>query len=481
MPPRRVVRLDDAALTWAAALLWLATSAALQWSVVRFRVPIVLILTLAASGLIWLLWRRRAPVFDPRADRLVVPALLLGSGIATVGVPLFTYLRGGWRTAAVAVIVASAVVLAGLLWFAGRAPTLAPGRAYAVPPDPAPGSAGSWSASGTARTIALVSGVAHAALASIAILGDPAPRIDVWVMLQQSSDGLLRGSNFYEMTWSGSPGVHDMYSYLPWMTVLVAPGRWIAGDVRWSLLLASLLLFAGMWALSRGRTGRGPLVGAGLIAVLVVMPGTLTQIDQAWTEPLLAALLVWWAVLVTRGRAWWAVLPLALACASKQHMALLLPMLLVWRAFGWRRLLVVGASAAILIAPWVLTAPRAFLGDTVISLINFHPIRFANTWYLLFLNKFGIQLPFWVTGLIVLGAVGGAAVMVARRQPPIDELLRWLALVLLVANLVNKQAFYNQFWLSAALVLASFALGGPTGGPIGSASARREAVEPRQP
>jgi hypothetical protein len=45
-----------------------------------------------------------------------------------------------------------------------------------------------------------------------------------------------------------------------------------------------------------------------------------------------------------------------------------------------------------------------------------------------------------------------------RRRPGTDELLRWLALVLAVANLVNKQAFYNQFWLVGALVAASLAL-----------------------
>jgi hypothetical protein len=50
-----------------------------------------------------------------------------------------------------------------------------------------------------------------------------------------------------------------------------------------------------------------------------------------------------------------------------------------------------------------------------------------------------------------------------RRRPGIDELLRWLALVLAVANLVNKQAFYNQFWLVGALVAASLAL--PQGEP----------------
>ena len=52
--------------------------------------------------------------------------------------------------------------------------------------------------------------------------------------------------------------------------------------------------------------------------------------------------------------------------------------------------------------------------------------------------------------------------VVRRRQPDLPELLRWLALVLLVANLVNKQAFYNQFWLVAALVAASWATSAST-------------------
>jgi hypothetical protein len=44
--------------------------------------------------------------------------------------------------------------------------------------------------------------------------------------------------------------------------------------------------------------------------------------------------------------------------------------------------------------------------------------------------------------------------------------------VLAVANLVNKQAFYNQFWLSGALVVASLAL--PQGAPrFGVTGARR--------
>ena len=242
--------------------------------------------------------------------------------------------------------------------------------------------------------------------------------------------------------------MQDFFPYLPWMAVLTAPGRWLAGDVRWAVLSWSLVLFAGLWALARGRVERA----AAVTAVLVLAPGTLTQVDQAWTEPLLAALLVWWAVLVRRGKAWWAIVPLALACASKQHLALLAPVLLVWRPFGagarWRPGPWPGCSCCRGSSP----RPAAFVDDTVTTLLNFHPIRFANTWYLYALNEHGVTLPFWVTGAAMVGVVAVATYAVWRRQPGAAELLRWLALVLAVANLVNKQAFYNQFWLVGALV-----------------------------
>jgi hypothetical protein len=176
---------------------------------------------------------------------------------------------------------------------------------------------------------------------------------------------------------------------------------------------------------------------------------------------LLLAGVVWWAVLVDRDRAWWAVVPLALACASKQHLALLLPVLLLWRPFGVRRTLATGLLTGLLIAPWFLAGPADFLHDTVTLLVSFHAILFANTLYLLALNVFGVTLPFWLTGLVVLGALVVIMGVVHRRQPDLPEVLRWLALLLLVANLVNKQAFYNQYWLAGTLVVVSLALAAP--------------------
>ena len=434
-PTTRPAGPNPAYAGYALAGLWLACLGVLQWSVVRFRVPIVLTLTVGAIGLgVWL-WRRTEVRSVPA---WLAPVVLLGSVAVTWAVPLFSYLRGAWLTAALATLSVVGIGAAALL-----------ARPNAV----------------RARTAYGLAVVGHVVTAAIATIGDPAPRIDVWVMLQQASDALARGENFYDMTWTGSPGVRDAFTYLPWTTVLLAPGRWLGGDVRWALSFWSVVLFAGIWALARPLAGDAPssdrataLRAAVPVAALVVAPGTLTQVDQAWTEPLLAAAIVWWAVLVRRGHAWWAVVPLALACASKQHLSLLLPLLLFWPAFGPRRAVATGALTGVLIAPWFLASPSDFVHDTVTLLVGFHPIRFANTWYLYFLNEHGVTLPFWVTGLVVLGALGVAAWTVARRRPEVDELLRWFAFVLLAANLVNKQAFYNQFWFSAALVVISLAV-----------------------
>ena len=416
-------------------LAWLVFFTALQWSVVRYRIPIVAALTAATLALAlwqWAGWR-------VTLHRPAVVVMLAGSALATLAVPLFSYLAPTGLAVATTLFVVVPLACAVLL-----CATIV--RAH-------------WAAGVVAVT-------GYAACAAIAITSSPRPRIDVWVTLQQAADGLGRGENFYAMNWTGSPGIQDAFTYLPWTAVLLAPGRWLFGDVRWALAFWTLAAVAGVWMLARGAAVRHTAgwvwTAAAVTGLLVLAPGTLTQLDQAWTEPLLLAGLVWWAVLVQRDRAWWAVIPLALACASKQHLALLLPVLLLWRPFGWHRAVATGALTGVLIAPWFLASPPDFVHDTISLLVGFHPIKFANTLYLLALNTFGVTLPFAVTGVAVLGTLAAVCWTVWRRQPALADVLRWLALVLLVANLVNKQAFYNQFWLVGSLVVVSLAVASRT-------------------
>lgn len=417
--------------SWVFVVAWLVAFAALQWSVVRFRVAIVVALTTAALLLTMWVVRRTTVRLTPAT----VATLLAGSALINVVVPLWSYLPAATeRTVTVGFAVAA--LAAATVLVRRRSALLAWGIAV----------------------------VTYVAAGAVAIATDPRPRIDVWVTLQQAVEAMARGVNFYTVNWTGSPGVKDAFTYLPWSAVLLAPGKLLAGDVRWMLLVWVVVAALGLWLLGRcahdllgprPRDGQATWTAAAVTALLLLAPGTLTQIDQAWTEPLLLAGVTWWAVLVARGHAWWAVLPLALACASKQHLAVALPLLLVWRPFGPARAIATGAVTGALIAPWFLSAPADFVHDTITLLIGFHPIKFANTWYLYFLNEHGITLPFWITGLIVLTALGAALTLVTRRQPPMGELLRWIAVVLLAANLVNKQAFYNQYWLVGALVALS--------------------------
>jgi hypothetical protein len=424
LPP--VPRLRPKVAAGCLLAVWLGYFTSLQWSVVRYRLAIVVVLTSAALLLLTALLR------SWRVDRLPRPLLavtFVGAAVVAEAVPFFSHTTPGERRLLAHLVAASTLLAALALLVCGRH---AERGAFAIA---ALGTVG-W-------TVA-------------AILLSPSPRIDVWVTLQQASDGLAEGRDFYAMTWRGSPGIQDAFTYLPWTAVLLAPGRWLAGDVRWALLVATLTALACTAAL-----GRWSPLALGSATLLALAPGSVTQAEQAWTEPLLLACLAGWALLVQRGRAWWAVVPLALGCASKQHLALLLPVLLCWPGFGARRAVATGALTGVLIAPWFLASPADFWHDTVSLLVSFHPIRFANTLFIAARTELGWTPPFWLTGLAVLGTLALACWSVHRRRPDLGPLLGWLALVLLVANLVNKQAFYNQYWLVGGLVALAVAAWAP--------------------
>ncbi|WP_432523699.1 hypothetical protein [Kineococcus sp. SYSU DK006] len=425
-------------------LAWWALLALATHSVVRYRWWLVAGYLLVAVAVVALALtarddRGQAP---PRTGAWVPSAVLALVGLTHLLVPAFSYLSAPGQLVVRLVLGVSALAAAGLLL---------PGR-------------------GASRALAgAVAGAGSVAASALVVVGDPAPRIDVWVILQQAADGLAAGRSMYTQTWTGSPGISDAFAYLPWTAVLTAPGRWLAGDVRWALVVLVLLS-----ALCTAALGRWRPAAVAAAALLLLAPGTGTLIEQAWTEPTVLVGLAGWAALVGRPAragsrvdgAWWAVVPLAVALASKQHVVALLPLLAVWPRFGVRRTVVAVGGAALLVAPWALVTPRAFVHDTVLTMLRLPPLRFADTLYTAVLNETGVALPLPVVGALVAGVVVAAVVTLHRRPVGLAGLLTWCAAVLMVANLVNKQAFYNQFWLvGALLLLAVAAAAGAAGAP----------------
>ncbi|WP_432511890.1 hypothetical protein [Kineococcus sp. SYSU DK001] len=425
-------RRDTCALVAWTALLALATH-----SVVRYRWWIVAGYVAVAAVVVALARTARddrdTPV--PRAGGWVPSAALAAVGLVHLGLTPFSYVSASTLWVVQLTLGVASFAVAGLLL---------PGR-------------------GASRVLALgVAAAGAVAGGALVVVGDPAPRIDVWVILQQAADALGRGESFYGRRWVGSPGISDAFAYLPWTAVLAAPGRWVAGDVRWAML--ALVLVSALAVAAVGRWRRGGVAAA---ALLLLAPGSSTLVEQAWTEPTVLVGLAVWAWLLRTDRAWWSVVPLAVALAGKQHVVALLPLLAAWPRFGWRRSVVAAGGAGLLVAPWVVTGFGVFWHDTVLTMLRLEPLRFADTVYTLVLNETGVRLPLPLVGLAVLGVLAAAVVTLRRRPVGLAGLLTWCAAVLLVANLVNKQAFYNQFWLvGALLLLAVAASAGALSGPV---------------
>ncbi|MDQ1745943.1 MAG: hypothetical protein QOD07_206 [Frankiaceae bacterium] len=267
------------------------------------------------------------------------------------------------------------------------------------------------------------------------------PKIDVWYLLQQSSSGLLSGDDMYRQHWAHSHGLQAVYPYLPMSTVLLAPFRWIAGDVRVGLLLASV----GTSALLRRLAPAAP---AALSLLVLVHPHWAFLVDQSWTEPLLLFLLCAAVLATERRRPVLAVLALAAALAAKQHVVLLLPLFALWPAFGWRRTLAAAAVAALAIAPWVVAGPADFWHDAVHANLTLGVIPRALC-VPSFLLRHGITVGFWFPLLALLGAYAACL----RGPRTAAGLALGSALVLWTVDATNKQSFFNHYTLPLGLLV----------------------------
>jgi hypothetical protein len=429
-------------LGWVPGALLLAGATAAVRSVPNYDNRIVAtyaVLWVALAVAVFARWR--VGVTGRLWNALVVAA----AGALVWLVPAFTYVPAAEARALRGVLAVGAVVVALVLGFLPR-----------------------WH-----RPVALALAAAlFVYMAATVIRLDPLPRIDTWYTVQQAADATVHGRSMYGRLWEGPPRHFMPYTYLPWTAVLLAPFKVLFGDVRWGLAAAQLVGAGVVAMLARtrpsgrvrhaGSTGDGRRADTATTAavLLLLLPGTSTSIEQSWTEPLIFALTALCLLAVARGVPWLGVLGLALALASKQHVALLLPLFAVWRPFGVRRTVVAALGAAALVAPWVIATPKGMLHDAVSLLVNWPPIRFSDTLYLAAIKNLAWTPPLWLTGLLVVAIVGSAAWAARRFDPSPARFAALAAFTLFGANLLNKQAFYNQYWFVAALVLLAWAAPG---------------------
>ncbi|MDQ3761596.1 MAG: hypothetical protein M3460_07820 [Actinomycetota bacterium] len=284
---------------------------------------------------------------------------------------------------------------------------------------------------------------------ALVVLGST-PVIDVWELLQGAGHGLADGRNPYQLTFPNSPPgqINDCFTYLPATMLLTAPGVWLGGDARWAevvLLGATGALLC--WHL-RARGG----IRLALTLLVVLLPGSVYLVQQAWTETVLLPALVGAAVLADRGRTGWAAVAFGVALAAKQHVVLLAPLVLLLRLRPRELAAAVGTAAALTL-PWLLADATRFLRCTVTLFLSVPPRQDSLSLWLLFPEP--ARLPLLAAALLV-------GYLLAWRYCPRTGggFLVGSAVVLTMFGLINKQTFLNQWWLVGALVVAGLALAG---------------------
>jgi hypothetical protein len=299
----------------------------------------------------------------------------------------------------------------------------------------------------------------------------PSPPIDVITVHNAALRAIVHGHNPYAITFANIYGAGSAYyaagaesggrvlfgyPYPPLSLLMVLPG-YLLGDYRYAQLVA-IVVTAALIAFAR-PSQRARLAGA----LFLTTPRAFFVLEQGWSEPsslLLLALTIFVMLRAGNGPRWadaGAVLA-GLTLASKQYFAVMLPML--WRsgaALGVSRTrllrLAIGA-AAVVILPFFLWGPRAFLEDVVLLQLR-EPFRTDALSYLVWVVRSGWPAPSMAWTVAALAVALAIALARGERSP--SGLAAGLAFTLLATFAFGKKAFCNYYFLVIGMLCCAVA------------------------
>jgi hypothetical protein len=321
-----------------------------------------------------------------------------------------------------------------------------------------------------------------------ALAASPDPVIDVYAILRDAPDHVLRGTNPYAADIQSPYGTERAERYgigmwpearpaaypplpilaaLPFRAAGLDPrGANVAGD-----LAAALALFAA--AYYRGR----PRLGVLAAVVFLHWPRAPFIIEQAWYEPLLAALLGCGLCLAERPgrRRWLGHVLLGLGLTGKQFGLVMLPPLAWAERRRWWYLAAGLGVAVLVILPWFLWGPADFLDVVLYKHLGRGPVTWSLTFTSGLMNYMEWDAPPpWLRP--VMWTVGGVlVVLVSLRGPQRGAAVALgMGTALCAFCLFHTQGFLNYFYLCSYLWL----LGYVAGQPAAAGSAAASVTEP---
>lgn len=286
-----------------------------------------------------------------------------------------------------------------------------------------------------------------------AVLAVPDPRVDVYTAFRDGADHLLAGRNpytsAYQSPYAEPPADYDRYPFYPPLPLLLTvPFRAAGLDVRFANVVCDLL--AALVLLELGRSRGRLLTGAFAAGAYLLFPRVPFMMEQAWFEPMLAACLGGGLLLVEKGRRLGYLL-LGLGLTGKQYgPVLLIPLLWALRR-RWRPLILgIAGVGAVVILPFLLWNPAAFLDVIFFAFLRRPPRADSLTIQVGAQELFGLEL----STPLLWAAAGIITAWITWRTPPkVTAIALWMGTALLTFCLLHKQGFFNYFYLCEYLFL----------------------------
>lgn len=403
--------------------------------------------------------------YGPVAPVLLVPVLMLVLAVACL-VPLLTRRAVALARAGFVLTFVATVGVVGVVAGAGLAVVTGVPSLAAVPLSLVmlvSGAVAVWGEASRARAGLCVLLAAFAVLTAVRV-AQAEIAIDVQAFLRGGIGAMLHGTSPYAITIVSpydaagnrafyGPGVVEDgvvqygFPYLPAGLLLDVPA-YLLGDPRRMHLAAVLVTTVLAWRLATDRLGRA-------VAVLLVCGGTAsTVVLCSWIEPLMSLLLALGVLAMRSSRSWVAV-PLGLLFASKQYAVSYAPALVtVARARGWRTVWLATAVGAVVLVPFVVWDPRAFVRSAVeFQLVQ--PFRDDAVSLLPGLDQLLGGLPGWALEVSPFVGLVVSALVAWRARPGATAFALGVGLSLLVTVLTSKVGFMNYYsFIGAAFVLA---------------------------
>jgi len=311
--------------------------------------------------------------------------------------------------------------------------------------------------SGRAATV-LVAGAGLCLLALMAVTSTwGLVRIDVFTAVTGATRALLHGANPYSpvfnMRLPQYPWwVHAHFVYGPIVPFLSALG-WLVGDVRVSCAAALAVTFLGLWLLA--RQGGHRLDAHRIVALAIASPLNVGMVTRGWVEIyIVAGVVLWLALRGSRRRL--ATVSLGIAMLVSPLTLLMVLPGFIWSRRARREVAAAVIGAVVFAIPFALiTGVGAFLSDIVGFQLSMPMWPTALTVTAFAWQSWHLALSSLVTGAVVLIAV---AVIAWRGRPAqLGEVAVQTAVLLLATFLFAKWAFFNEYFMVSALLLAGLA------------------------